>query len=1177
MKRFFKFITQTWLLSLIGIILLSLIIWFIGPLIAIAEYKPLISEIVRLIIIFVLLIAWGLNNLRTSKKKPKQDKEIAKDIIENNKKITIETQNPDEKIIAERFNEAIKTLQSTKYGKRGKLYTLPWYVIIGLPGSGKTTALKNSGLQFPLHSKFGDEPIQGAGGTRYCDWWFTNEAIMIDTAGRYTAQDDTQKTESKSWLGFLNILKKGRSKRPLNGIIVTISLQDILTKTNTQKSLHATSIKQRIQELNHQLNMELPVYVMLTKADTIAGFTTFFDDLEQEDREQVWGFNFPNKKIERDTEFKEYFDKEYSQLMEGISNRVLYLLDHEKTQNRRNLIHQFPHQMNGLKPLLSEFLNNIFTPNQFETPLIIRGMYFMSSTQSNMGSQWVSGSLPTERLHNPIDQVTTEPKTFFVHDLLKNVIFKEANLANINSRSRRRFKWAYWSLITATVFAFSGSVFVWQNSLSLNRNYISQLQEEINEYLTETDGGLIDSRNWLSLANGLNHLRDLTTGFVEGSDNYPMEQGAGLYQGHKLGSEASITYKKALHAFLMEDIGSLLAKQISNAKNDEHLYESLKFYLMLYNPDKMEKETFSVWTNILLQREIAGEENKILRNHLLGHLTTAIDENVSPAPIDKLLVSEARETLVLTPLDLRLYRRLKNDYQKTNPGEFKLSDILGKKGEYIFYRESGEPLTQGIPNLFTYNGFHAGYNIQNKKLAERLASEQWIYGDSLPDDLSEEKIKGITAKVDDYYFEEYINYWQSLLEDIRIKSFRSVNQGQAVLRLLASSEKPLIKVLQTIRKNTALSEAPGVSGEKKEAIGQLAEEFASSEKSRLERLVPITSLGPDIQLPGYQVTDAFESFNQYAQVDDGLPLQQLQQSLDQLNNHFSVLANAGNIKEAAFSASLNAESGSDPILAVKRSVAEAQPDVRLWFEKIANNANTVTAAAAKGHVNNTWKADVFSFYEKAIKGRYPVDTDSKQEIKLSDFAAFFGPSGVLQTYFDSNLKPFVDQSRKRWRWKSNIGISNKRLRIFQQADTIQKMFFEKGSDAPKVNFVLKPLALDKVTTGVLLETGGQSVNYNHGPLRAKKLVWPGNSTAHSKIIFTLASKGTPVSSRTEGEWAWFRLLDQHAAITPQKKTDSLQLLFNVRDIKAEYQLKPQSSFNPFTSNAIKNFKIPSRL
>ncbi len=1175
-RKLFTFITQAWFLSLIGVILLALIIWFIGPLIAIADYKPLLSDTVRLVCVFVLLIAWGLNNLRKNKKEDKKENDIAKTLIENNKNNATTKMSPDEVVLTERFNQALKALQTSKRLGKNKIYSLPWYMIIGSPGAGKTTALNNSGLQFPLHSQFGDKPIQGAGGTRYCDWWFTNEAILIDTAGRYTAQEDTKKIDSKSWISFLKMLKKGRPKKPLNGIILTISLGDILQKTNTQKSIHATALKQRIQELNHQLGMELPVYVVITKTDMVAGFTTFFDSLEKDERDQAWGFNLPNKKIDKDYDLKNRFNEEYSNLIETINNRVLYLLDHERSQLRRGLIHQFPHQMNALGPALFEFINNIFTPNQFETPIILRGLFFVSSTQSNMGSQWVSGIVPTNNIHAPVDQVISEPKTYFVHDLLKNVIFKEANLANINSRSRRRYHWTYRSLAATIALAFVGTVFLWQKSATVNKAYAETVQGEITTYLNKTSGGLIDARNWISLAKGLNHLRDLSTGYTKGSEEYPFNQGIGLYQGHKIGSEASITYKKALHHFLMEDIDQLLTEQIRSAKDDEYLYESLKFYLMLHNPEKIDRETFTLWVDILLQRKAAGEDNKIVRDHLISHLNTALDESVSPTPVNQPLVDKARETLVLTPLDLRLYRRLKNDYLKENDQQFTIANILGKKSDYIFYRRSGQPLSKGISTLFTYNGFHANFNVQNKRLAERLASEQWIYGDTLPEDLSKEKIKAITQRVDDYYFQEYITQWKSLIKDLRIKSFDSVNRGQAVLRLLASSEKPLLKVLNSIRKHTALNEIPTISNEKKEAISNLAEDFASNEKNRLQRLMPIASLGGKTKLPGYQVSESFDSFNRYVQTGDGLPLQQMQLSLNNLNDYFQLLANAGNVKQAAFDASLTAESSTNPIIAVQRSIDEAHRDVNRWFNSIAKNASTVTAAATKGHVNNTWKTDVVSFYDGAIKGRYPISPNSSQDIKLSDFSEFFGPKGVLQSYYDENLKPFVDESKKQWVWKKNIGISNKTLRVFQRAKAIQKAYFNNGESA-QVDFLLKPQALDKITTGFILETSGQTLSYNHGPLKLSKLSWPGESTEYSKMVFNLASKGTPVSSRTEGEWAWFRLLDRHATINRIKGTDSIDLLFSLNDITASYELRPQSAFNPFTNQDIKQFSIPAKL
>ena len=117
-----------------------------------------------------------------------------------------------------------------RQGKRDYLYDLPWYVLIGPPGSGKTTALVNSGLKFPLSPRRQRRRRSPAlGGTRYCDWWFTEDAVLIDTAGRYTTQDSDATGDKQSWLAFLDLLKKNRPRQPINGVIVAISLEDLMT------------------------------------------------------------------------------------------------------------------------------------------------------------------------------------------------------------------------------------------------------------------------------------------------------------------------------------------------------------------------------------------------------------------------------------------------------------------------------------------------------------------------------------------------------------------------------------------------------------------------------------------------------------------------------------------------------------------------------------------------------------------------------------------------------------------------------------------------------------------------------------------------------------------------------------------------------------------------------------
>src|SRR5690349_24214414 len=170
------------------------------------------------------------------------------------------------------MQEALATLKSTAKSSGSFLYDLPWYLIIGPPGAGKTTALVSSGLRFPLAHGSSVKAVQGVGGTRHCDWWFTDEAVLIDTAGRYTTQDSDAKVDSGAWLGFLRLLKKHRRRQPLNGVLVAVSLSDLAAWGEDERLTHARAIRRRVRELQDEFGMQVPVYVLFTKADLIAGF-----------------------------------------------------------------------------------------------------------------------------------------------------------------------------------------------------------------------------------------------------------------------------------------------------------------------------------------------------------------------------------------------------------------------------------------------------------------------------------------------------------------------------------------------------------------------------------------------------------------------------------------------------------------------------------------------------------------------------------------------------------------------------------------------------------------------------------------------------------------------------------------------------------------------------------------
>src|ERR1700687_113794 len=234
MGAIFGFFKQRWVLVTLGFLLLFLFIWYAGPYFAFADWRPLGSVLARAMAFALCVLLWLAaavwKRFRAGSASDKLLHAVAK---QDPGKVP----SADIAKLRERFEEAAALL---KKGRRGgqSLYDLPWYVIIGAAGSGKTTALINSGRHMPLAQRFGKEGLGGVGGTRNCDWWFTDEAVFLDTAGRYTTQDSDAASDSEGWKEFLALLSKYRKRRPVNGIVLTISTHDLMTQGDAERDAH---------------------------------------------------------------------------------------------------------------------------------------------------------------------------------------------------------------------------------------------------------------------------------------------------------------------------------------------------------------------------------------------------------------------------------------------------------------------------------------------------------------------------------------------------------------------------------------------------------------------------------------------------------------------------------------------------------------------------------------------------------------------------------------------------------------------------------------------------------------------------------------------------------------------------------------------------------------------------
>jgi type VI secretion system protein ImpL len=138
----------------VGLASISMMVWTLGPLIEIGGYRPLDGYITRQAVILILTAAVaGFGGFRFYRRK-KSAEQLADGIG-----AAAQTES-DAVVLKDKMKDALATLKKAS-GKAEYLYDLPWYLLIGPPGAGKTTALVNSGLKFPLSR--GATPAADAG------------------------------------------------------------------------------------------------------------------------------------------------------------------------------------------------------------------------------------------------------------------------------------------------------------------------------------------------------------------------------------------------------------------------------------------------------------------------------------------------------------------------------------------------------------------------------------------------------------------------------------------------------------------------------------------------------------------------------------------------------------------------------------------------------------------------------------------------------------------------------------------------------------------------------------------------------------------------------------------------------------------------------------------------------
>lgn len=1181
-RKIVHFLIQPFIWKFLLLILLFLAIWFIGPLFAFAQWRPLETVFNRIAII-ALVAGYVITKKTLSLWRAKRVNERFLQALANKGSAAPASTSAVEEL-EKTFADAINQLKNATSnlnigffsGMRQRfVYQFPWYVFIGAPGSGKTTALVNSGLQFPLANLTGNESLKGVGGTRHCDWWITDSAVFIDTAGRYITHESNAQQDKDEWGGFLALLKKFRPRQPLNGAVLTISVADLLTGSEQSRERHAAIIRARLAELSKTLGINFPVYLLVTKADLLGGFSDYFNDLPKEERNQVFGFTFADDSDKNDLAAQ--VGRELELLGLRLFENLPELILRESDLSRRAHSFSFPQNFANCSPLVSDLVAKIFSTAD-TAGVQLRGIYFTSGTQEGTPFDRVLGALGrrfgVSSNINP-NKKSNAGRSYFLTDLIAQVVLPEAHLAGKNRREEKK---ALWLGLTAHGLIFIGFLtlaLLFIGSFYKNQYYLQKVDEHaqiINNSLEQLSAA--DARALVDYLPVLNALCCVTDGEAFPVAQPPLQMTLGLYQGEKLDAAAQRVYQRALQGTLLPLVARRLQQLLESTsdRNMDATYQALKAYLMLNQPERYSSDELLAFLESDFNRAADSEISREQQAAIVFHLRQlfGVEAQLSPYPIDESLVQSKRRLLSGFSFAERAYQTLKSDLLRhSDIPEVSFLTMGGAKSNFVFERKSGKPLSDGLSGLFTRKGYKQLFlpAVQDQ-LESVVTEESWVLGEYSSfnvNDLTPQRAKEIQQMLVRLYLQDYGDLWDTYLADLRLISTRSMSESIDVARILSAADSPLIQLISNLSLDLSLGED----------LNQLSQLAAAESKKRLKE--KISGFSPSIQglAAAMPQSDSQElivdaRFKDIVELTHGTNKEAEKNTLLKMFNELYL-----NLSNADFSIRSGSRTldNNDVIAKIRSDAARYPVPVRTILEGLTDEGKRQAEGGIRGALNAELNSSIGEFCKVAITGRYPFDRTAMRDVTFDDFSKLFASTGLMNSFFNENLRAITDTSGRYWTLRQATDVALP-IASFQQAARIRDVFFPAGASSPVLNFEYKVLEMDAAISQLSMDFDGQLFQYAHGPQIPRTVTWPGPLGSKQIRIELNTSDANRQSLVVNGPWAIMRLFDMGARrqLQPEKFITAL----TIQGYKVVLEVTANSVNNPFYLPELASFSCPVR-
>jgi type VI secretion system protein ImpL len=1139
-------------LSLIGVLLLCALVFFLFPAIAIGATHPFESVLARAGICVALLLGWGVYaffSWRAGKaKEEKLEAAIAAPKDDTGQAISAEQAAQGDKLKA-----ALADLRKANEGKGAGLYDFPWYAIIGPPGAGKTTALLNSGLRFPLAERHGAGALSGVGGTRNCDWWFTDNAVILDTAGRYTTQDSSADIDKAGWTSFLKLLKDTRPRQPLNGVFLVFGLSDLLNQNAAERTQRARDVRTRLIELQEAFGIRLPVYLVFTKLDLLSGFTDHFEDLDREARDQVFGFTFPLDETGKGEAPWRQFGACFDRLLARLDARLPERLHAESDSARRASSFGFPAQFASLKQPVGDLIAEAFDDSRFATRPMLRGVYFTSATQEGTPIDRLMGALSARfgTPRAPVAPQVNAGRGYFLRRLFNDVVFNEAGLVGRNKSAEQQR-----SMLRTAGFALSGLILVglvgaWTWSFLGNRSLIDRTAEAalaVEEELRRA-AALPLSADPMPVLPLLDRLRALPTGYTDRTTETALAPGFGLNQQDRLASHTGGIYRRALTGLFLPRLLVRAQERLGQRLADpEFAFASLKTYLMLGDPGNLDPAFLADWFGT----EWVGLPSD-RRDALQQHLAALTSEPWNPVDLDQGLIYDARTNIARLSPAARALRSLIDSREARGLPQWRVVDNAGPQVAQGLVRKSGRPLTEGVPGLYTRRGYWTQVVPNMPRIVRLTAQDNWVLGTDVPGASDQAQLG---REILGIYAENYIRAWEDLLNDVVLPQPSNLRATADLLLIVSGPNSPFSGFYRAAARETRLSEIMLPAGTP-----------ATGPPADLAR----RALAP-FEEAAKPVDARFQWLSEFVGADGAPgPMADLLKRLEEIGRQAGALAVPG---------------GGGGAADLQRVISQLQVEAARLPPVVAAAAGGVSAAAgaqgasaARTQMAAAYNADIATLCRTTTTQRYPFVRNATADAPIDDFARLFAPGGLFDQFFTNNLRTLINTTGTTWTLNPNapVQISAAAMVQFQRAAAIRDGFFPPASSLPTVAFGVTPRPLSGLTKATL-EIDGQVLVADGSPASTAgaQMQWPrGLGGARAALEAAGNPPPAPVTLQQPGPWALFRLLQ--AQNMTRQRDDLFSFSVAGGGGSATFDIQARSTRNPFlliATNQLGQFQCP---